>query len=50
MEDVQAVQEAIKAALEGFDPEGGKVLSILLSATLSESAKDIFQRFSSKIM
>ena len=50
MEDVQAVQEAIRAALEGFDPEGGKVLSILLSATLSESAKDIFQRFSSKIM
>lgn len=46
MEDVQAIQEAIKAALGGFDPERGKVLSTLLSATLSESAKDVFQRIS----
>ena len=46
MEDVAAVQEAIKAALEGF--EESQYLSTLLSST-SESTEDIFQTFSSKI-
>ena len=48
MEDVTAVQEAIKAALEGF--EGEQCLSVLLKGTLSESTKDVFQNFSSKIV
>ena len=50
MEDVATVQEAIKAALEGF--EGEQCLSDLLSSTstLSESTKDVFQKFSSRIM
>ena len=47
-EDIAAVQEAIKAALEGFG--GGQDLSSLLSSTLSESTKDVFQKFSSKIL
>ena len=46
MEDVAAVQEAIKAALEGFG--GGQDLSMLLSSTLSESTKEVFQKFASK--
>ena len=47
MEDVAAVQEAIKAAIEGFE---GQDLSTFLLSTLSESTKDLFQKFSSKII
>ena len=42
------VQEAIKAALEGI--EGEQCLNDLLKGTLSESSKDAFKNFSSKIV
>ena len=48
MEDVAVVQEAIEAALEGF--EGEQCMNGLLNITFSESTKDLFQKFSSKIV
>ena len=41
------VQEGIKAALDGVEEE--RCLSELLKGTLSESTKDVFKNFSSKI-
>ena len=48
MEDVAVVLEAIKAALEGF--EGEQCMNGLLNITFSESTKDLFQKFLSKIV
>ena len=48
MEDVAVVQDAIKAALEGFEEQ--QCLSGLLKGTLSESTKYVFHKFSSTIL
>ena len=47
MDDVAMVQEAVKAALEGFD---GENVDLLLNDSLSEPLKDIFRNFSTNIV